>query len=81
MLKKTNPAAQPSVKTAASTAIPVAVDVLLRLPAVLKIIPVSRAKFYKEMHLGNYPKPLKIGSRISVWRMSTISQLSQSIAT
>ena len=58
----------------------VSVDVLIRLPAVLQIIPVSRSKFYKEIKRGTYPKPQKIGQRISVWRLSTINSLAMAIA-
>ena len=59
----------------------IAVDVLIRLPAVLQIIPVSRSKFYKEIKRGAYPKPQKIGQRIAVWRLSTIENLAMAIAT
>jgi prophage regulatory protein len=59
---------------------PVSVDVLIRLPAVLQIIPVSRAKFYQEIKRGTFPKPQKIGQRIAVWRLSTIKNLAMAIA-
>ena len=86
---KTNPADQLADDGSASQAqvmqtVPsmqqVPVDVLIRLPAVLQIIPVSRSKFYKEIKRGAYPKPQKIGQRISVWRLSTINSLAMAIA-
>lgn len=59
----------------------IAVDILIRLPAVLQIIPVSRSKFYQEIKKGNYPGPQKIGKRIAVWRLSTINNLANSLAS
>lgn len=43
------------------------------------MIPVSRSTFYAEVKKGSYPKPHKIGQRISVWRFSTICILADSI--
>jgi predicted DNA-binding transcriptional regulator AlpA len=59
---------------------PLTHDRLIRLPEVLCMIPVSRAKFYLEMKKGNYPSPKKIGSRIAVWRYSAICNLANKIA-
>lgn len=57
------------------------VDILIRLPAVLQIIPISRSTFYKGIKEGAYPEPGKIGQRISVWRLSTINTLANSLAS
>lgn len=54
-------------------------DRLIRLREVLTMIPVSRSTFYAEVKKGSYPKPHKIGQRISVWRFSTICILADSI--
>ena len=51
------------------------IDVLLRLPEVLSIFPVSRSTWYQEIKDGRYPAPLKIGARASAWRASQIEQL------
>ena len=48
---------------------------LLRLNDVLKIIPVSRASFYEGIEKGHYPKPLKIGKKLSVWKLADIRDL------
>lgn len=51
------------------------IDVLLRLPEVLAIFPVSRSTWYQGIKDGRYPSPLKIGVRASAWRASQIEQL------
>jgi prophage regulatory protein len=78
--KRTGPNHQPAVHAAAPAGMAPPIDTLLRLPAVLKIIPVSRSKFYQEIKKGNFPAPQKIGTRISVWRLSIINQLAQTVA-
>lgn len=45
---------------------------LLRLPQVLQIIPVSKAAFYKGIAANKYPKPIKLSSRLSVWKLADI---------
>lgn len=50
-------------------------DRLLRLGAVLKLVPVSRASWYRGVVDGLYPKPLKIGRRATAWRESEINEL------
>ena len=50
-------------------------DRLLRLHEVLAKFPVSRSSWYRGIQAGIYPKPLKIGSRMSAWRESEILQL------
>lgn len=47
----------------------------LRLNEVLKLIPVSRSTFYAGIKAGIYPKPIKLGARISVWKTSEILPL------
>lgn len=48
---------------------------LLRLEAVLQILPVSKSTWYDGIKKGIYPKPIKIGSRISCWRYEDIVKL------
>ncbi|WP_341313608.1 AlpA family phage regulatory protein [Paraburkholderia sp. IMGN_8] len=50
-------------------------DHLLRLPAVLTIVPVSRATWYAGVKSGRYPKPISLGPRCVAWRASDIQQL------
>ena len=55
---------------------------LLRLPQVLKIIPISKSAWWQGCQDGRYPKPIKLGPRTTVWKASVISafmrQLSRS---
>lgn len=57
---------------------------LLRLPQVLKIIPISKSAWWQGCKDGRYPKPIKLGPRTTVWKASDISafmrQLSRSPA-
>jgi len=48
---------------------------LLRLPDVLKQIPVSRSSWYQGVRLGMYPDPVLIGKRTVAWRSDEIDQL------
>lgn len=47
-------------------------DSLLRLPAVLALIPVSRASWYAGVKSGRFPQPVSIGRRSVAWRASDI---------
>lgn len=47
-------------------------EVLLRLPQVLQIIPVSRSAFWAGIKAGKYPKAVKLGERTTCWRRSEI---------
>ena len=48
---------------------------LLKLPDVLKRIPVSRSSWYQGIRLGMYPEPVRIGKRSVAWRSNEIDQL------
>jgi len=48
---------------------------LLRLPQVLKIVPVSRSTWYLGVKKGVYPAPVKIGRRASAWRRHDVAAL------
>ena len=50
-------------------------EILLRLPQVLALYPVSRSNWYQGIADGKYPKPVKLGPRVSAWRKSEISRL------
>lgn len=45
---------------------------LLRLPQVLKIIPISKSAWWQGCKDGRYPKPIKLGPRTTVWKASDI---------
>lgn len=53
----------------------------LRLPDVLKIIPISRATWYEGVKKGRFPAPVKLGPRVSLWRRSDIDKLVEDIAS
>ena len=44
----------------------------LRLPAVLELIPVGKTTLWNGVKTGRFPKPLKLGSCITVWRAEDI---------
>jgi len=39
------------------------------------IVPVSKSTWWKGVKEGRFPKPVKLGKRTTVWRMSDIRQL------
>ena len=47
----------------------------LRLPDVLRLIPVSRASWWAGVKAGKYPPGVKIGARTMGWRVSDIRDL------
>lgn len=51
---------------------------LLRLSAILGPagpIPVSKSTWWEGVRSGRYPKPLKLGPRVTVWRVEDIRAL------
>lgn len=51
---------------------------LLRLSAILAPfgpIPVSKSTWWEGVKIGRYPKPLKLGPRVTVWRVEDIREL------
>jgi len=52
-------------------------DRLLRLPEVLKKIPVSKSSWYAGIKDGRYPRPIELGPRTRAWRESEINALIQ----
>ena len=47
----------------------------LRLPQVLKLIPVSRATWWNGCRSGRFPKSVKLGPRTTAWRAEDIARL------
>ena len=39
----------------------------LRLPSVIEKVGLSRSQIYKLIQRGDFPEPVKIGSKVSVW--------------
>jgi prophage regulatory protein len=47
----------------------------IRLPTVLALIPVSKSTWWVGVKSGRFPKPVKIGPRITAWRVEEIRGL------
>jgi prophage regulatory protein len=48
---------------------------LLRLPEVLRRVPVSRSSWYSGIRAGRYPRPVKLAPRTVAWRETDIDRL------
>ena len=47
----------------------------VRLPEVLKVFPVSKSTWWAGVKDGRYPKPVKLGPKITAWRVGDIKEL------
>ncbi len=47
----------------------------LRLPDVLRLIPVSKSTWWAGIKDGRYPKPVKLAARVTAWRVEDIRDL------
>ena len=50
------------------------------IPPIPAIIPVSKSTWWDGVKSGRFPKPLKLGARITVWRVEDIQALIADIA-
>lgn len=48
---------------------------LVRLPTILKVIPVSRSTWWAGVKSGKFPKSVKVGERITAWKVEDIMKL------
>lgn len=48
-------------------------------PPIPPIIPVCKSTWWAGIKSGRYPKPVKLGSRITAWRVEDIRALIESI--
>lgn len=46
---------------------------LIRIPQILKVMPVSKSKFWLMVQKGEFPKPIKIG-RSSFWTIEQVQE-------
>lgn len=44
----------------------------VRLPAILRIFPVSRSNWWEGVRQKRYPQPVKLGPRITAWKVEDI---------
>ena len=50
----------------------------MRLPAVLSVFPVSRSTWWAGISAGRFPKGIKLGPRITAWKVEDIRKLIES---
>jgi prophage regulatory protein len=49
-------------------------------PPVLAIIPVKKSCWWEGVRTGRFPKPVKLGPRVTVWRVQDIRALIASVS-
>lgn len=47
----------------------------VRLPTILKVFPVSKSTWWAGVKDGQYPQPVKLGPKITAWRVEDITDL------
>ncbi|MCD8498104.1 MAG: AlpA family phage regulatory protein [Alphaproteobacteria bacterium] len=47
----------------------------VRLPEVLRVFPVSKSTWWAGVKEGRYPKPVKLGPKMTAWRVEDIRAL------
>ena len=50
----------------------------VRLPAVLKMIPVGKSTWWAGVKSGRFPQAVKLGRNTTAWRVEDIEQLMES---
>ncbi len=48
---------------------------VVRLPVVLKVLSIGKTTWWNGIKTGRYPKPVKLGPRMSAWRVEDIRAL------
>jgi prophage regulatory protein len=51
----------------------------MRLPAVLSVFPVSKSTWWAGISAGRFPKGVKLGPRITAWKVKDIRKLIESV--
>jgi predicted DNA-binding transcriptional regulator AlpA len=44
----------------------------VRLPSILRVFPVSRSTWWEGVRQKRYPQPIKLGPRITAWKVEEI---------
>lgn len=47
----------------------------VRLPEILKVFPISKSTWWAGVKDGRFPKPVKLGPKITAWRVEDIRTL------
>ena len=45
----------------------------VRLSKLIEIVPMSKATIWRKLKDGSFPQPIKLGKRITAWRMDDIA--------
>ncbi len=61
-----------------SNHIPLPEEGFVRLPTVLHHVPVGKSTWWEGVKSGRFPKPVKLGPRITAWRVEDIRTLIRS---
>ena len=48
------------------------VALYVRVSQLTKLIPISKASVWRKVKEGSFPKPVKLGERITAWHMNDI---------
>lgn len=52
----------------------------VRLPTILKVIPISKSAWWDGIKAGRYPQAVKLGARTTAWRAGDIHALIESLS-
>ena len=47
----------------------------VRLPAVLRVVPIGKSSWWVGVKSGRFPKPVKLSPRVTAWRATDIRDL------
>ncbi len=50
----------------------------VRVPTILKVLPIGRSSWWQGVKDGKYPKPIKLGERTTAWKVEDIKALIES---
>jgi prophage regulatory protein len=51
----------------------------VRLPQILKVLPIAKSTWWNGVASGRFPRPVKLGARISAWPVEAIRELLEKI--
>ena len=55
-------------------------DQLIRMSQVINLVGLKRSWIYQRIKEGKFPRPIKIGTRASVWTLSSVAAWIQKIS-
>jgi len=51
----------------------------IRLPEILKVIPIGKSTWWAGVKSGRFPKPVKLGPNTTAWKAEDIRELLESL--